>query len=221
MIASGPSSPLKKAPPDSEELSDAKTKDPFIDKGLPIPDAYHLDIVRAMIQNPFRVYVYWEAKDESFEALTRYFPPSDVASFQVVLRLIELDKHTEAFFEASKRGNRWIMVFPDHEYEFEIGVRSPIHGYIALVRSNRLRTPRATVSTETLIEDDDRRNVPEFAEVMEASGFSEGKEDSLIPLSPAPSLFTGGTENLTRPPSGLHCPGLPGAPSSPEMVREG
>jgi len=78
------------------------------------------DIVRAMLQDPFRVFVYWEVRDESLKALTRYFSPDEVAGFKVVLKLIELTGPNEAFFEVERRGRYWLMVFPDREYEFEI-----------------------------------------------------------------------------------------------------
>ncbi|MCI0490770.1 MAG: DUF4912 domain-containing protein [Blastocatellia bacterium] len=192
---------------DSEKLSEAEMEAPFIDPGLPIPDKYDVDMVRAMIQDPFRLYVYWEVRDRPGESLARYFSPEDVMAFQLALRLIDLDEHREAFFEAERCGNRWVTVFPDRRYEFEIGVRSPVHGYIALVHSNRLRTPRSTISTEAPIEDEYKPGAAEFAEVMKASGFSEQMEDSLHPLRPAPFSSLQGMEN-------------PVCPSSAEMIRD-
>lgn len=192
---------------DPEKPSDAETENSFIASGLPIPSSYDVDMVRAMVQNPFRLYVYWEMRDRSFDMLAHYFSPEEVAAFQVVLRLVESRTQAEAFFEAEKRGNRWITVSPDREYEFEIGVRSDVHGYIALAHSNRLRTPRITISTEPPAESACKQETPEFNEVIEASGFSEWMGDLLRPLNLASDLFTEATESLSRP-------------SSAEMVRE-
>jgi hypothetical protein len=136
-------------------------------------------MVRAMLQDPFRIFIYWDVREKSLEALTRYFPPEDVGAFRVVLRLIEIQGRNEAFFEVTRRGRYWMTVFPDREYEFEIGVRSPIHGYIALVRSNRVRTPRGTVSPETAEEGDYRLSPPGFVEILQESGFAADQALSL------------------------------------------
>lgn len=146
--------------------------EPFIDVGLPVPETYNVDIIRALLQDPFRIFIYWEVRQESLNGLTRYFPAEEAARFQVTLKLIEVEGGGEAFFEVSQRGRFWMMVFPDREYEFEIGVRSPEHGYIALIKSNRVRTPRGTVAPEAATEPEYQMSAPQFVEVLEASGFS-------------------------------------------------
>lgn len=168
-----PSSPLKAT--DREQTVDVEpsaSDEHFVDVGLPIPESYEVDIIRAMIQDPFRIFIYWEVREESLKALTRYFTPEEVETFEVVLRLFEVGERSEAFFAVSHTGRYWMMVFPDREYEFEIGVRSPVHGYIPLVRSNRVRTPRGTVSPERDEDKQYRLNPPEFVEVISASGFA-------------------------------------------------
>lgn len=172
-----PSSPAKLT--ESESATDtaaAPSKETAIDPETSLPESYDVDMIRAMIQDPFHIYVYWEVRDRSFEALTRYFSPEDAATFHKTLRLVETEGSAEAFFEVERRGDYWLTVFPDREYEFEIGARSALHGYVALVRSNRLRTPRATVSSETALEETYETSASNFVEVMEASGF--GAEQS-------------------------------------------
>ena len=168
-----------------EEVKPSAEDEHFVDVGLPIPESYEVDIIRAMIQDPLRIFIYWEVREESLKALTRYFTPEDIETFEVVLRLFEIEGGNEAFFNVSHTGRYWMMVYPDREYEFEIGVRSPIHGYIPLVRSNRLRTPRGTVSAERDEEKEYRLNPPEFVEVISASGFAP--EQALdIKVAPVP-----------------------------------
>lgn len=187
-----PSSPLKAAEIEQAvEAEDTKDKKPvkadehFVDVGLPIPEGYEVDIIRAMIQDPFRIFIYWEVREESLKALTRYFTPEDVETFEVVLKLFEIEGRNEAFFNVSHTGRYWMMVFPDREYEFEIGVRSPVHGYISLVRSNRVRTPRGTVSPERADDKEYHLEPAKFVEVIEASGFAP--EQALnIKVAPIP-----------------------------------
>ena len=156
----------------AEEAGDKTPAAPFIDEGLPVPDAYEVDIVRAMLQDPFRIFIYWELREESLRALDLYFSPEEAAAFQTTLRLFEVEGRNEAYFPVGRRGRYWMMVFPDREYEFEVGVRSPVHGYISLIRSNRVRTPRGTVSPEKSEEGEYRLSPSEFMNVIEDSGFS-------------------------------------------------
>jgi hypothetical protein len=151
--------------------------EPFIDLGLPVPDSYETDIMRAMVQDPFRVFIYWEVREENLQALTSLFSPEEVATFTTVLKLREMNGGQEAFFNVGRRGRYWMMVFPDRRYQFEIGVRSPLHGYISLISSNAVHTPRGTISPVTADEAEYKLEPVEFFEIMEKSGF--GPEQSL------------------------------------------
>jgi hypothetical protein len=151
--------------------------EPFVDLGLPIPESYGADIIRAMIQDPFRVFIYWEVREENLAALKKLFAPDEVATFKTVLKLRELTGGQEAYFNVERRGRYWMMVYPDREYQFEIGVRSPQHGYISLIASNSIQTPRGTISPVTADEAEYKLEPFEFIEVLEKSGF--GAEQSL------------------------------------------
>lgn len=146
--------------------------EPYIDEGLPIPDSYDVDIIRAMLQDPFRLFIYWEVREESISALTRYFSPEEASQFRVVLKLYEIAGRNEAYFDVDHRGRYWMMVFPDRDYEFEIGVHSPVHGYIMLVRSNRVHTPRGTIAPEPAPEPEYRLEPGEFSQIIADSGFA-------------------------------------------------
>lgn len=195
MFVLRPSSPFKPPPPavaaEVAEVKPAPLDEPFIDRGLPIPDTYDVDMIRAMLQDPFRIFIYWEVREASLQALTRYFSPEDARTFRVVLKLVETSGGHEAVFEVGRRGRYWMLVFPDREYEFEVGVRSPLHGYIALVRSNRVRTPAGTVSPERAPEQEYQLSPPEFLEILEATGFA-AEPEAMMAFTPgeAPPVQT-------------------------------
>jgi hypothetical protein len=202
-----PSSPLGVERSRSEPVIRAAPAEGGSDLGPALPESYDVDIVRAMLQDPFRIFVYWEIRDDTIRGLNRFFSPEEAAGFKVVLRLVETTGQNEAFFEVAGKGRYWMTVFPDREYEFEIGVRSPLHGYIALVHSNRIRTPRATVSPETATEDDYRLSSPDFADILDASGFGaiqalsikvSGLPGSDLPADWLSALLLGLPESLRR-----------------------
>ena len=177
MFVLRPSSPIKLVQHSPQSLAapaeapSPVNSEPFIDSGLPLPDAYDLDIVRAMLQDPFRILIYWEVREQSLLALTKYFAPHDAQSFRTVLKLVDIASSQEVLFDIAHRGRYWMTVFPDREYQFEIGVHSPRHGYISLVRSNTVRTPRGTVSPDRSEEREYQLNPSEFLDVLDATGF--------------------------------------------------
>ena len=175
--ASSPAKPgrPRSTPQPASEVRDATAArtspaEPFIDRGLPIPEAYDVDIVRAILQDPFHILIYWETRIESLQALTVGFPPLEADTFRTTLRLIDLSGY-ESFFEVGRRGRYWMLVYPDRHYGFEIGVRSPTQGFIPLIRSNRIHTPRGTVSTERAEDREYRLSNEQFTDLFEATGF--------------------------------------------------
>jgi hypothetical protein len=150
--------------------ADAVTDQPFVDNGLPIPETYHIDIIRAMVQDPYRVFVYWDIRQQRIDAITGRSCSDDPAAFQTTLKLIEVGAGSESFIEVDRQGSYWMSVTPGQEYEFEIGVRSPA-GYEPLMRSNRVQSPNVAVSSLVADQAHYRLNQEEFAQVLEASGF--------------------------------------------------
>ena len=187
--------PVKPIEPDQPApevaAAEAVSDQPYIDEGLPVPESYGVDIIRALLQDPFRIFIYWEVRPESLTGLTRIFSEDEAARFRTTLKLRDMDGGQEAFFEVGPRGRYWMMVFPDRTYEFEIGVRSPDHGYITLVRSNPLRTPRGTVSPVSAPEPAYQMTTPEFFDVLQASGFAP-EQAMDITVAPMPGSTTDG-----------------------------
>ena len=193
-FGTAPVKPIEPDQPAAEDAAAAASSDePYIDEGLPVPEGYGVDIIRALLQDPFRIFIYWEVRPESLKGLTRIFSEAEAAEFRTTLKLRDMDGSQEAFFEVGPRGRYWMMVFPDRTYEFEIGVRSPAHGYIALVRSNQVRTPRGTVSPVPAPEPKYKMTTPEFLGVLQASGFAP-EQAMEITVAPMPGSTADGQQ---------------------------
>ncbi|MGH9768097.1 MAG: hypothetical protein ACREAB_11735, partial [Blastocatellia bacterium] len=59
--------------PPAEPVEEEIPAEPIVDTGLPIPSHYDFDMMRAMVQDPFRIFVYWQLKDDPFERLRNLF----------------------------------------------------------------------------------------------------------------------------------------------------
>jgi hypothetical protein len=158
------------------ELIEEKVMKPseeiFIDQGLPIPDEYDIDTIRALVQDPFHVWVYWELRERTFTRLKNIFPAGVAATFYPVMKITELRLGHSAFIGIERRGSYWLSVFPDRTYRIEVGLRSQERGYIRLLEANEVQTPRGTVSMEVAPEPEFEIANHDFAQLLRVSGFA-------------------------------------------------
>lgn len=141
--------------PTVETIEAAVTTDaePEVDRGLPIPDHYDFDMMRALWQDPFRLFVYWQLKDNPFDRLRQVFPAEEIGNFHSVLKLVDETTNISSFFNAAFTREYWFSVFPDRRYRVELGVRSPRYGYIKLLSSQSAHTPRGGPSDQAATDD--------------------------------------------------------------------
>ena len=140
--------------------------EPIVDTGLPIPSHYEIDLMRLLVQDPFHLYVYWQLKDNPHDRLARLFPNGD---FHTVLKLIDETTNIAVLFDAAFGRNYWFSVFPDRTYKVELGVRSAQYGYIKLLTSNTVTTPRGTISDQEDIEPAYQISADEYVQVLRES----------------------------------------------------
>lgn len=159
--------------------------EPHVDRGLPIPTAYKLDLMRALVQDPFHLFVNWQLKDDPFERLQRLFPAEAVETFQTVLKLIDETNAIAVFFDAAYTREFWFNVFPDRTYRVELGVRSPRFGYIKLLSSQAVRMPRGAPSDQIAEEPEYRIAADEYLEVLRESHLVPERAFTVESLLPA------------------------------------
>jgi hypothetical protein len=144
----------------------------YIDQGLPIPEAYEADTIRALVQDPFHLWVYWEVRERTFTRLQKIFPEQIAATFYPALKITELKLGHTTFIGIDRRGSYWLSVFPDRRYRIEVGLRSHERGYIRLLEADEIGTPRGTVSMELADDPEYQISNRDFAELLRVSGFA-------------------------------------------------
>lgn len=165
------------------------------DFGLPIPEHYDFDMMRAMCQDPFRLFVYWQLKDNPFDRLQKIFPPNQIADFHSVLKLIDETTNISVFFNAAFTNEYWFSVFPDRRYRVELGVRSPRHGYIKLLTSQAVQTPRGGPSDQAAPEEHYHIETNEFLEVLRDSHLVPERMFTIEELLPGAGDVPAGVRN--------------------------
>lgn len=160
----------------------------FVDTGLPLPSHYDFDMMRAIVQDPFRLFVYWQLKDNPFDRLRKMFPAAEAAGFHTALKLVDETNNISVLFSAAYAREYWFSVFPDRSYRVELGVRSPKLGFIKLLNSQSVRTPRGGPSDQAAPEEIYAIEADEFVEVLRESHLVPERAftvDGLLPRADA------------------------------------
>jgi len=144
----------------------------FVDSGMEIPESYGVDIVRALVQDPFHLMVYWEIRPESYSAIEGLFPRGEVSTFRPFMRLTDLDAGDEAYVAIPLSGKYWFSVNPSSSFRIDVGALSSSSGFVPVVRSNVVRTPAGTVSTAVDEDPKFRVDTPRFVKLLAVTGFA-------------------------------------------------
>lgn len=144
----------------------------------PLPDQYDADMISALVQDPFRMFVYWRARAETVASIGRLFAPEDATSFEAVLRVTERETERENYYPVMYSGEEWFSVFPDRTYVVEFGVRSPHFGFIRLMAAPAAKTPRGAIAPTPPPQPEYRLSTTRFRRVLTASGF-DGRTEAL------------------------------------------
>jgi hypothetical protein len=179
---------IDEAVPQNLSVADeaAATTEPHVDRGLPIPASYKLDLMRALVQDPFHLFVHWQLKDEPFERLRRIFPQQSAETFQTVLKLIDESNSIAVFFDAAFTHEYWFNVFPDRTYRVELGLRSPQFGFIRLLSSQPVRMPRGAPSDQVAEEPEFQIGADDYLRVLRESHLVPERAftvEGLLPLA--------------------------------------
>lgn len=169
LVERNPFAPVEVQDEAPVELVEEIPAEEIVDTGLPIPSHYDIDFMRAMVQDPFHLFVHWQLKDNPYDRLRRIFPNDGVGSFHTVLKLIDETNQISVFFDAAYAREYWFSVFPDRRYRVELGLRSPQFGYIKLLSSQPVTTPRGAPSEVMAEEPEYQVTADDYLEVLRQS----------------------------------------------------
>ncbi|HKQ72503.1 MAG TPA: DUF4912 domain-containing protein [Blastocatellia bacterium] len=155
--------------PPAEPVDEEIPAEPIADTGLPLPSHYDFDMMRALVQDPFRIFVYWQLKDDPFERVRKIFPAEAANGFHTSLKLIDETNNISVFFDAAFAREYWFQVFPNRTYQVELGMRSPRYGFIKLLSSQPITTPRAGPSDKEAEEPEYQISADDFLRVLRES----------------------------------------------------
>ena len=160
------------APKTSDELSAV-----FKELATPkLPELEKENRARLQMQSPNRLFFYWSVKSNPFQTLRKAFG-SDVGSYTLVAKLLDLSRGTEELFAVEPEGSWWFSADAGSEYRAEIGFYAPNRPYFRLIFSNTIATPRKSPSPRAATSADWTITADRFARVLDVAGFSQDAFD--------------------------------------------
>jgi hypothetical protein len=158
----------------AEDELDFENRSPiFKELALPkLPELRHENRARLLMQSPNRLFFYWSTRGNPFRTLHRAFGER-TENYTLVLKFIDLKKGTEDLYPVEAEGSWWFDVETDGSYRAELGFYAPNGPYVRILFSNKIETPRKSPSPRVATSADWTVNSATFAEVLDASGFSQ------------------------------------------------
>jgi Domain of unknown function (DUF4912) len=128
-----------------EIVSEERQKQPpmvFLDFGPPLPSRYDVDQLELMAQSPLRVFAYWELREATIVTALGRIPAEDRQNFQLLLKWKEKSAGQERFLDPGTTDNWWFDTLPENRYQLELGLYWSEYGWLPLLASAELVTPR-------------------------------------------------------------------------------
>ena len=178
-------------------ISEERQKFPseiFIDFGEPLPSRYGAARLHLMVQDPFRIFAYWEITEASIQKTLQRFPAEDRAGFQVLLNWIEVCGQTARFLDPGVASNWWFPTLPEMHYQLELGLYSEEYGWVRLLASQEVQTPRITLGPPSDETEESQQGRSLLEDLVRSTGISPGP--GIVesprpgqPLQPVPALL--------------------------------
>jgi len=115
-----------------------------------LPEEYYENKITLMVVDPVKLFTFWEVREDT---LSMYTGDLNVRVYDVTG--VDFDRmNANSYFDITvneRIGSLYIDVNPEKEFVADIGIVSPYDILITVARSNKVSTPRATISEEGLL----------------------------------------------------------------------
>jgi hypothetical protein len=128
-----------------EIVSEEREKQPqglFLDFGPPLPSRYDVDHLELMAQSPLRVFAYWELREATLVTALGRISVEDRQNFHLLLKWKEKNAARERVLDPGTTDTWWFDTLPESRYQLELGLYWSEYGWLPLLASAELVTPR-------------------------------------------------------------------------------
>lgn len=126
----------------------------YLHSGESLPHNYGLDRLVILPRDPYCLYAYWEITQPTVERLKNEWSEETWRQSAPQIRVCkhewETEEHVESYYDVPLDGgsDNWYLHVPDSDrlYHTELGWRKPDGTFVAVLRSNAVRTARDGLS---------------------------------------------------------------------------
>lgn len=173
----------------------------FLDFGPRLPSRYGVDQLELMVQSPCRVFAYWELKEATLLAALHSVSVEDRPNFQLLLKWKEKDVATERCLDPGTTANWWFDTLPENRYQLELGLYWGEYGWLPLLASGELVTPRLALGPASEEEPPHIQALLEGLVQQTGIGLQQDRAPSLLPTAAEGQLPESDTSVVDRTPS--------------------
>ncbi|HEU0005322.1 MAG TPA: DUF4912 domain-containing protein [Terriglobia bacterium] len=180
-----------------------------VDFGPSLPSRYGIDQLELMVQSPLCVFAYWELREATILTALQGIPDHDRQNFQLLLKWKEKDVARERCLDPGITDNWWFDTLPESRYQLEVGLYWGEYGWLPLLASGELVTPRQALGPASKEEPPHTQAFLEDLVQQTGIGLQQDKAPSpplILAEGPPPQGDTSVVERT--PPSKQHPEGL-------------
>ncbi|WP_408956293.1 DUF4912 domain-containing protein [Natroniella sp. ANB-PHB2] len=113
-----------------------------------LSDEYSENKIVMQVKNPTSAHIYWEFTTEQANLVLSELGYQDLSQVPLILRLYDLTKNKHYDINTTLEHRDWYInqLNPGHNYLVKLGVIDDDMKFHPIIESNRIRTPRNTVS---------------------------------------------------------------------------
>ncbi len=147
---------------------------PFLDFGPPLPSGYGVDRLHLMAQSPTRVFAYWEVTGPASQLALSRFPVEERQSFHLMLKWRESGM-PEQWFDVGTTSSWWFTTAPQTCCQAELALFSEDWGWVSLLKSQPMFTPRNTLGPASMTTTEPEARVAFLQDLVRQTGIEPGQ----------------------------------------------
>lgn len=164
-----------------ELIAEERQKAPealFLDFGPPLPSRYGVDRIQLMVQSPSRVFAYWELTGKAVSLALSRFPAEERQNLQLMLKWRESGM-PERWFDIGTTSSWWFPTSPESCCQAELALYSEDWGWIPLLTSQVVLTPRRTLGPASTAAGEPEARAAFLQDLVQQTGIEQELPDTV------------------------------------------
>jgi len=149
----------------------------YVERGPDLPNQYGAGCLVAMVRDPHWVFLYWDLSGGVCDQIAKQYGAEIFHRASWVLRIYPAGGEPRDVAVVPEARNWYVSLADGVTYVFELGLNSPEHGFIRILRSNEVATPRYGISE--VVDEEWRTLEEDYLKMLEMAGLLGGPSSQI------------------------------------------